>query len=327
MCCDTGVNETGNLPAGIYDATWDELTTRYGTSPHRRELLAGRKGALDSLQQAGCRRAYINGSFVSAKGHPGDYDGCWEAGNVDPALLDPVLLEFSDATGAEGEVRRRAVPRRGARRSSRHALPRVLPARQGHRRAERHHRPGSESPPMITNERQYRITKAQLKKFDDAAGTHASRQPSADVDPRIHDAIGDALRSEVDELRRQLQDYEQLRAGRVKARSLRSLTELPRAMIEARVAAHVSQKVLADRLGVAEQQVQRWEATEYSGVSVARIQHVADALGVQITEKVSFKPVARTTRRTLSSAPSGAVGRGRKKATATKPRAPRPGTR
>lgn len=149
---------------------------------------------------------------------------------------------------------------------------------------------------MITNERQYRITKAELKKFDDAAATQATRGPSPNVDPRIRAAMGEALQSEAEELRRQLEEYEQLRAGQIKTRNLRSLTELPRAIIEARIAGHVTQKALGQRLGVAEQQVQRWEATDYAGVSVERMQDVADALGIQITEKVSFRPTLRSTR-------------------------------
>jgi hypothetical protein len=53
------------------------------------------------LRDAGCARAYINGSFVTAKDHPNDFDACWEAANVDPALLDPALLDFSDRRGAQ----------------------------------------------------------------------------------------------------------------------------------------------------------------------------------------------------------------------------------
>ena len=45
---------------------------------------------------AGCRRAYVDGSFVTAKEVPGDFDGCWEAEDVDPDALDPVLLDFLD---------------------------------------------------------------------------------------------------------------------------------------------------------------------------------------------------------------------------------------
>jgi len=141
---------------------------------------------------------------------------------------------------------------------------------------------------VITNERQYKITKAALRKFENAVAAHEHGQPSPDVHPRIYQAMGDALRSEAEVLRDQLQEYERLRAGRVKQRSLSSLSELPKAIIEARIAARVTQKGLADRLNVAEQQVQRWEASEYAGVSVERMQQIADALGATITETVRF---------------------------------------
>lgn len=150
---------------------------------------------------------------------------------------------------------------------------------------------------MITNERQYRITRAQLKRFDEAAKTQGARDPSPGVDPRIHAAIGDALLSEAEQLRRQLHEYEQLRAGEIKARSLTSLTDLPRALIEARIARHMTQKDLADHLELAEQQIQRWEATNYAGVGLERMQGVADALGARITEKIRFGTPTRATRR------------------------------
>lgn len=149
---------------------------------------------------------------------------------------------------------------------------------------------------MIANERQFRITKAALKKFEQSIAAHDKGQPSPDVHPRIYEAMGDALRSEAEVLRDQLEAYERLRSGRVKQRTLASLTELPEALIEARIAAHVTQKGLADRLGVAEQQVQRWEATEYAGVSAQRMQEIADALGATLTETVHF-PVAGQVRR------------------------------
>ncbi|HET7771525.1 MAG TPA: hypothetical protein VFN74_22325 [Chloroflexota bacterium] len=84
----------GNLPPGVHSATWDEFVARFGTTPRRLTLLAGLKEALDVLRAAGCRRAYVDGSFVTAKPEPGDFDGCWETDGVDPARLDPVLLTF-----------------------------------------------------------------------------------------------------------------------------------------------------------------------------------------------------------------------------------------
>jgi len=50
--------------------------------------------ALRLLREAGCGRAYVDGSFVTAKEVPGDFDGCWEAEGVDFDLLDPRLLTF-----------------------------------------------------------------------------------------------------------------------------------------------------------------------------------------------------------------------------------------
>ena len=88
------VPSTGLLPSGIHEATWEELVARFGWTPRRLTLLAGLKAALNALRLAGCRRAYIDGSFVTAKEEPGDFDGCWETDGVDPALLDPVLMTF-----------------------------------------------------------------------------------------------------------------------------------------------------------------------------------------------------------------------------------------
>ena len=38
---------------------------------------------------------------MTAKEHPSDFDACWEERNVDPLLLDPTLLDFSDRRCAQ----------------------------------------------------------------------------------------------------------------------------------------------------------------------------------------------------------------------------------
>lgn len=96
-------DESGNLPPGVHEASWDEIAARYGTAEHRQKLLDGLNRALEALRRAGCRRAYIDGSFVTAKGEPSDFDVCWEESNVDPLLLDPVLMDFSDQRRAQKE--------------------------------------------------------------------------------------------------------------------------------------------------------------------------------------------------------------------------------
>lgn len=94
-------DDQGNLPLGIHVATWDELTARFGISPHRQKLLSGLRAALQSLKNSRCRQVYVDGSFVTSKEQPGDFDGCWNVDSVDPDKLDPVLLEFASRRAAQ----------------------------------------------------------------------------------------------------------------------------------------------------------------------------------------------------------------------------------
>jgi len=94
-------DESGSLPPGIHHATWTEIVTRYATSTHRRDLLDGLLDALRSLKTAGCRVAYLDGSFVTTKEHPRDFDACWESAEVVFNRLDPELQDFSDKCAAQ----------------------------------------------------------------------------------------------------------------------------------------------------------------------------------------------------------------------------------
>lgn len=96
--------DTGNLPPGMHVAPWDEFTARFGYTPHRLSLLTGLKAALDALQVAGCRHAYMDGSFVTDKEVPGDFDACWDVDGVDGVELRhlaPELLDFSKRRDAQ----------------------------------------------------------------------------------------------------------------------------------------------------------------------------------------------------------------------------------
>lgn len=94
-------DELGRLPPGIHAASWEEIVARFGGSAWRARLLVGLRSALLSLRSAGCRIAYIDGSFVTGKGEPGDFDACWDEVGVDPDALDPVLLEFDNKRAAQ----------------------------------------------------------------------------------------------------------------------------------------------------------------------------------------------------------------------------------
>ena len=92
--------KTGYLPPGVHQAGWGEVAGRFGGNDHRSRLIAGLLAACRNLAGAGCCLLLLNGSFVSAKPLPNDYDGAWETVGVDPDRLDPVLLDFSNSRAA-----------------------------------------------------------------------------------------------------------------------------------------------------------------------------------------------------------------------------------
>jgi hypothetical protein len=72
----------------------NEVIQRFGSNPHRLALLAGLQRAIAVLSAAGCAAIFLDGSFVTDKEFPEDYDVCWHAPGVVAALLDPVLLDM-----------------------------------------------------------------------------------------------------------------------------------------------------------------------------------------------------------------------------------------
>ena len=136
---------------------------------------------------------------------------------------------------------------------------------------------------MIKNERQYRITKAMAARFQNNL-TGLKQRPDADggVPPLIAKAQEEALTSQLADLENELLEYESLKAGKFRLDSLKVVADLPSVLIKARIAQGLSQKELAERIGLKEQQIQRYEATDYASANLARIQEVASAFNVDI---------------------------------------------
>ena len=152
---------------------------------------------------------------------------------------------------------------------------------------------------MIKNERQYRISKAQAEKFAQALVEFAEQsKEDKQIHPLLRQAQIDALQSQLDDLHAQLEEYEALRSGRFSVIELESFEELPRVLIQARIASGLSQKDLAERLGLKEQQIQRYEATEYASASFDRLKEIIGALGIQVQENV-FLPNTQISLTTL----------------------------
>jgi transcriptional regulator with XRE-family HTH domain len=141
---------------------------------------------------------------------------------------------------------------------------------------------------MIANERQLQITRAKIDRLEAALAADAGDLEGSGLDPSLQAVQRDAMAEDLARMRREVQDYEQLRSGAIGEFDLGSLADLPEVLIRARIAAGLTQKDLAGRVGIKEQQVQRYEATLYEGASFSRLVEIADSIGLKSNGKMAL---------------------------------------
>ena len=136
---------------------------------------------------------------------------------------------------------------------------------------------------MIKNERQYRITRTQAERFARTLEGLRNRPEGADgTHPMIAQAQADAVSSQLADLEAELREYEAVREGRFEVEALRVVADVPELLIKARIAQGLTQRELADLVGLKEQQIQRYEATDYAAAKWSRIREVAGALSMEL---------------------------------------------
>jgi len=84
------------LPPGVHPASLAEVSDYFASNPHRRDLFNGLMVAAKALAKAHVQYVYLDGSFVTGKPIPNDYDACWDPRGVIHGLLDPVFLDFDN---------------------------------------------------------------------------------------------------------------------------------------------------------------------------------------------------------------------------------------
>lgn len=89
------------LPQGLHPADLGAVADRFATNPWRRSLFDGLMDGVRSLLSAGCERIFLDGSYVTDKPKPQDFDACWDPTGVDSRKLDPVFRDFSNQRAAQ----------------------------------------------------------------------------------------------------------------------------------------------------------------------------------------------------------------------------------
>ncbi|MFA7281375.1 MAG: helix-turn-helix domain-containing protein [Sterolibacterium sp.] len=132
---------------------------------------------------------------------------------------------------------------------------------------------------MIRNEPEYQQAVRQLEAESQRLSHQQVKLEEMGLEPEQIKRAMDPMRSFHEQLAEEVASYERLKRGEFgEIRNLRGIGQL---LIGLRIALNISQRDLAERLGVHESQVSRDERNEYHGITVERANRVLEVLGVE----------------------------------------------
>jgi transcriptional regulator with XRE-family HTH domain len=133
---------------------------------------------------------------------------------------------------------------------------------------------------MIKNTQQENLTKERINELTQLRADISKNQEMSKIEKLYSLNSFDGM---IATLQEELNEYEELRGGNLNIIEAKSLEELPKSIIKARIAQHMSQTDLAKKIGIQAQQIQRYEANDYQNISFDRLVELAKAVGVCVS--------------------------------------------
>ncbi|NII24807.1 helix-turn-helix transcriptional regulator [Pseudoflavitalea sp. X16] len=135
---------------------------------------------------------------------------------------------------------------------------------------------------MINNEKQYKISKKRLNEIVTEIETVKN---ASDQHPLRNKLILASLLNVKQELEEEITDYESLKNTSKNTLPERVISELPSILTEYKIISGMTQKEFSEKLGLKEQQLQRYEADNFKGVSFKNLLKFLEAIGLEIRIK------------------------------------------
>lgn len=141
---------------------------------------------------------------------------------------------------------------------------------------------------IILNEKELRAARMRVVALDEALATDEYLKRVVEgLPPEVVSQLTAAMKTELDDLAKSIQAYEDAKdTGQPTSLEHRAGKDPGLMLIVARIAKGYTQRDLAWRLGVKEQQIQRYEADRYSTISVKNYARVAALLGVRLSATI-----------------------------------------
>lgn len=142
---------------------------------------------------------------------------------------------------------------------------------------------------MIRSEKEYREAVERLRQDEEVLALQKEKLEGLGLsEEEVRRALEPMLSFRA-QLEEEVEWYERVR--RRDFGIIRDLSAVGTLLIALRIANGLSQRELAEKLGVSEAQVSRDERNEYHGITVDRAQRVLDAMNETLTSRVEDKPL------------------------------------
>jgi HTH-type transcriptional regulator/antitoxin HipB len=140
---------------------------------------------------------------------------------------------------------------------------------------------------MIKNEKQYKITQKKLQTLEDEI--IRLKNGREDLPPRDEMLLVSLLL-----FQKQLEDevakYNLVKAITSAVLEERSIDDLPTLLIEYKIHSGMTQKEFSEKIGMKEQQLQRYEAENFNSISFKNLLKIIHAIGLEVTVRGTIRP-------------------------------------
>lgn len=130
---------------------------------------------------------------------------------------------------------------------------------------------------MIRSETEYQEAVVRLKGEAIRMKEQLTQLKELDLSKEEIKRVMDPVRSFHEQLKEEVESYEKLRRGEFE--EVRNFDGIGRLLVALRISQGMTQRELAERLGVHESQVSRDERNEYHGITVERAGRILEAVG------------------------------------------------
>lgn len=140
---------------------------------------------------------------------------------------------------------------------------------------------------MIKNQKQAALARKEIENLRKILSE--ANLSTSNFAERLQNSV---YEGQLNDLLSELEEYERLTSNDLDSLELKT-EDLPKSIISFRIASGLTQKDLAEKLEIQEQQIQRYEQTDYLTASFERIIQILRVLEVEVSLKKKFKRTSK----------------------------------